>query len=74
MPRPGSLFGLRYETEPTRLSGTEIGEMIGVDYSTVSQGRKRIREKLKHGKHLSQIIKRVEADLSLIKTPLVLLL
>ncbi len=49
------------------LSGTEIGEMMGVDYSTVSQGRKRLREKLKGGKHLSQIIKRVEADLSTIK-------
>lgn len=46
------------------LSGTEIGEMIGVDYSTVSQGRKRLREKVKRDKHLSLIIKRVEADLS----------
>ena len=45
------------------LSGTEIGEMMGVDYSTVSLGRKRLREKLKSDKHLSQIIKRVEADL-----------
>ena len=55
------------------LSGTEIGEMMGVDYSTVSLGRKRLREKLKHGKHLSQIIKRVEADLSIIKNcPLLL--
>ena len=49
------------------LSGTEIGEMMGVVYSTVSQGRKRLREKLKSDKHLSQIIKRVEADLSTIK-------
>ena len=49
------------------LSGTEIGEMMGVDYSTISQGRKRLREKLKGDKHLSQIIKRVEADLSMIK-------
>lgn len=46
------------------LSGTEIGEMMGVVYSTVSQGRKRLREKLKSDKHLSQIIKRVKADLS----------
>ena len=45
------------------LSGTEIGEMIGVDYSTVSLRKKRLREKLKGDKHLSQIIKRVEADL-----------
>ncbi len=49
------------------LSGIEIGEMAGVDYSTVSLGRKRLREKLKRDKHLSQIIKRVEADLSTIK-------
>ncbi|CAG1022579.1 hypothetical protein DOJK_01761 [Patescibacteria group bacterium] len=48
------------------LSGTEIGEMIGVDYSTVRQGRKRLREKLKDDKHISQIVKRVEADLSMI--------
>ncbi len=45
------------------LSGTEIGEMMGVDYNTVSLGRKRLREKLKSDKRLSQVIKRVEADL-----------
>ena len=39
------------------LSGTEIGEIMGVDYNTVSQGRKRLREKLKGDKHLSQIVK-----------------
>ena len=39
---------------------------MGVDYSTVSQGRKRLREKLQGDKHLSQIIKRVEVDLSII--------
>jgi len=49
------------------LSGTEIGKMMEVDYSTVSVGRNRLREKLKSDKHLSQIIKRVEADLSTIK-------
>ena len=49
------------------LSGTEIGEMMGVDYSTVSQGRKRLREKLKSGKHLAQTIKRVETGLSIVK-------
>ncbi|UJS17512.1 MAG: transposase [Candidatus Jettenia sp.] len=49
------------------LSGTEIGEMMGVDYSTVSQGRKRLREKLKNDNHIAQIIKRVEVDLSTIK-------
>ena len=40
---------------------------MGVDYSTVSLGRKRLREKLKGDRYLSQIIKRVEADLSIIK-------
>jgi len=45
------------------LSGTEIGEMMGVDYSTVSLVKKRLRERQKTDKHLSQIIKRVEADL-----------
>lgn len=49
------------------LSGTEIGEMLGVDYSTVSVGRKRLREKLKSDKHLSQIIKSVEPELSIVK-------
>jgi|SRR3972149_3322734 len=52
-----------------RLSGTATGEMMGVDYSTVSLGRKRLREKLKCDKHLSLIIKRVEADLSIIFDP-----
>jgi hypothetical protein len=45
------------------LSGTERGKMMRIDYSTVSLGRKRLRERLKGDKHLSQIIKRVEADL-----------
>ncbi len=45
------------------LSGTEIGEMMEIDYRTVSLGKKRLREKLKSDKHLSQIIKRIEADL-----------
>ena len=49
------------------LNGTEIEEMMGRDYSTVSLGRKRLREKLKSRKHLSQIIKRVEVGLSIIK-------
>lgn len=49
------------------LSGAEIGEMMGVDYSTVSVGRKRLREKMKGDKHLSRIIKRIETGLSTIK-------
>ncbi|TLD41151.1 MAG: hypothetical protein JETT_2570 [Candidatus Jettenia ecosi] len=40
---------------------------MGVDYSTVSVGRKRLREKMKGDKHLSRIIKRIETGLSTIK-------
>lgn len=47
------------------LKGTEIREMIGVDYSTVSQGRKRLREKLKSDENLSQFIQKIESSLSL---------
>ncbi|KKO19584.1 MAG: hypothetical protein L3J18_09220 [Candidatus Brocadia sp.] len=49
------------------LSGTEIGEIMVVDYSTVSVGRKRLRERLRGNKHLSQMVQRVEVDLSTIK-------
>ncbi len=48
------------------LSGTEIGEIMVVDYSTVSVGRKRLRERLRGNKHLSQMVQRVEVDLSTI--------
>ena len=52
------------------LKWTEIGEMMGVDYSTanyssVSQGRKRLREKLKKDKKLSALIKKTESELSI---------
>jgi len=46
------------------LTGTEIGEMMGVDYSTVSQGRKRLREKRKRDKNLSALLGKTEADVS----------
>ncbi len=47
------------------LKGTEIGEMMCVDYSTVSQGRKRLRKKLKSDKNLSKFIQKIESGLSL---------
>ena len=46
------------------LKGTEIGEMMGVDYSTVSQERKRLREKLKSDKNVSKLIQQRESGLS----------
>ncbi|UJS19108.1 MAG: hypothetical protein L3J18_09200 [Candidatus Brocadia sp.] len=39
----------------------------GDGFSTVSQGRKRLRERLKGDKHLSQMIQRVEVGLSILK-------
>ena len=50
------------------LTGTEIGEIMAVDYSTVSQGRKQLREILKRDKSLLKIIERIEVNLSRRKT------
>ena len=47
------------------LTGTEIWERMGVDYSTVSQERKRLRETLKRDKNLLRIIETIEANLSI---------
>ncbi|HHT9110204.1 MAG TPA: hypothetical protein ACFYDZ_03480 [Candidatus Brocadiaceae bacterium] len=44
------------------LSGAEIGEIMGVDYSTVSMGGNDYGKKLKSDKHFSLIIKRVENE------------
>jgi hypothetical protein len=46
------------------MKGTEIGRMLEVDYSTVSQGRKRLRDKLKKDKKLKQVMSRIEVKLS----------
>jgi putative transposase len=47
-----------------RLKGIDIGELIGVDYSTVSQGRKHLREKIGKDKKLKQLVDRIEGRLS----------
>jgi len=47
------------------LKGTELGEIIGVDYTTVSQGRKRLKEKLIKDKNLSLLMERIESKLSI---------
>ncbi len=46
------------------IKGVEIGRIMGVDYSTVSQGRKRLREKLQKDKKLRQMVSRIERELS----------
>lgn len=45
------------------LKGTEIGELLGVDYSTVSLGRKRLREKLQKDRELRLLLSRIEGGL-----------
>ena len=42
------------------LSGTEIRAMMGVDYSTVRQWRKRLQEKLESDKHLLGLSKELK--------------
>ena len=49
------------------LKGREIGQFLGVDYSTVSQGRKRLRQKCARDKNLSELLQRIETILSTIK-------
>jgi chromosomal replication initiation ATPase DnaA len=44
--------------------GVEIGEILGMDYSTVSQGRRRLREKIKEDRKLKILMDRIERYLS----------
>ncbi len=46
------------------LRGTEIGNILGVDYSTVSQRRKKLRDRLKKDNKLKQFFSRIEMKLS----------
>ncbi|GBE39185.1 transposase IS200 like protein [bacterium BMS3Bbin08] len=46
------------------IKGAEIGRLLEVDYSTVSQGRKRLRDMLKKDKKLKHIVGRIEGRLS----------
>jgi REP element-mobilizing transposase RayT len=47
------------------LKGVEIGEMMGLDYSTISQGRKRLNEKIKKDMNLRVLLNRIENRLSI---------
>jgi putative transposase len=49
------------------LTGVEIGKIFDVDYSTVSQSRKRLAMKLKNDKGLRRLIERIETNLSILK-------
>lgn len=47
------------------LKGVKIGEMMGLDYSTISQGRKRLNEKIRKDRNLSVLLNRIEKRLSI---------
>ncbi len=47
------------------LKGVEIGRLLGVDYSTVSQGRKRLTEKMKKDRKLRKLVNTIEQQLSI---------
>ena len=49
------------------LKGREIGGLIGLDYSTVSVGRKRLRVKMLNDNSVQNLVRRIEDSLSIIK-------
>jgi putative transposase len=49
------------------LRGHEVGRIMGVDYSTVSIGRKRLRERMQRDKGLRMIAQSIEHELSKLK-------
>ena len=57
------LMDLLYRTGGLR--GPEIGNILGVDYSTVSQRRKKLRDRLKKDNKLKRLFSRIEVRLSL---------
>jgi len=44
----------------TGLNNREIGELIGLDYSTVSVGRRRLKGKLFNNSNLRDLVRRIE--------------
>ena len=49
------------------LNNREIGDILRVDYSTISQGRKRLREKAEKDKKITLLLGRIHRELSKIK-------
>ena len=49
------------------LNNREIGDILHVDYSTISQGRKRLREKAEKDKKINVLLGRIDRKLSRIK-------
>jgi putative transposase len=46
------------------LKGSEIGRIFGIDYGTVSQERKRLREKMQKDSKARSLMSRIEKTLS----------
>jgi len=46
------------------LKGSEIGRLMGLDYSTVSQARKRFRDYLEKDEETKRLVARIEDKLS----------
>jgi DNA-directed RNA polymerase specialized sigma24 family protein len=46
------------------LKGPEIGRIFGIDYGTVSQERKRLREKTQKDRKIRSLMSRIERKLS----------
>ena len=49
------------------LKGREIVKLIGLEYSTVSVGRKRLREKMLNNNSVQNLVRKIEDSLSIIK-------
>lgn len=47
-----------------RLSNAEIGRILGIDYSTVSQGRKYLRGRQKKDNKVHELVERLERKVS----------
>jgi FixJ family two-component response regulator len=49
------------------LNNRQIAELMHLDYSTVSQGRKRLRRKIETDRNLTKLVEKIEEILSRIK-------
>ena len=49
------------------LNNREIGNLLGVDYSTVSQGRKRLRAKAEKDRKIRLVLENIDKGVSRIK-------
>jgi chromosomal replication initiation ATPase DnaA len=54
-------------TPSSALKNKQIGEFFDVDYSTVSQGRRRLRERTGKDKDTKELVEKIERKLSPIK-------